>query len=100
MIPGLPLTCPLAFPAGCVFLLPLASERSSVAPHSVLRQVEGRSCLSKRPPLAVGKEPGCALNTTPDVVIQREERPERKAKGEDIVWVQSVFAIFHIGSFY
>lgn len=56
--------------------------------------------MSKRPPLAFEKEPGCALNTTPDVVIQQEERPERKAKGEDIVWVQSVFAIFHIGSFY
>lgn len=56
--------------------------------------------MSKRPPLAVGKQPGCALNTISDVVIQQQEGPERKATGKDIVWVQSVFAIFHIGSFY
>ena len=56
--------------------------------------------MSKRPCLAVGKEPGCSLHTTSGVVIQQGERPERKAKGEDIVWVQSLFAIFHIGSFY
>lgn len=31
---------------------------------------------------------------------QQEKGPGRKAKGEDIVWVQLVFAIFHIGSFY
>lgn len=100
MIPGLPLTCPLAFPAGCVASPAGLRAEAQSPPHSFLRQVERQSCVSKRPPLAVGKEPGCAQNTTPDVVIQQEERPERKAKGEDIVWVQSVFAIFHIGSFY
>ena len=56
--------------------------------------------MSKRPRLAVRKEPGCSLHTTSGGVIQQEERPERKAKGKDIVWVQSVFAIFHIGSSY
>lgn len=54
----------------------------------------------QKTPFGFWERAGCALNTTPDVVIQQEERPERKAKGEDIVWVQSVFAIFHIGSFY
>lgn len=49
-------------------------------------------------PLAVGKEPGCTLNIISDVIIQQEKRPGRESK--DIVWVQSVFAIFHIGSFY
>ena len=56
--------------------------------------------MSKRPRLAVGKEPRCSLHTTSGGVIQQEERPERKAKRKDIVWVQSVFAIFHVGSFY
>lgn len=58
-------------------------------------------CAKTPHPRTFGKEPGCVLNTTSDVVvIQQEERPGRKVKGEDIVWVQSVFAIFHIGSFY
>lgn len=43
---------------------------------------------------------GCTLGRCSDVVIQQEGNKRRKAKGEDIVWVQSVFAIFHIGSFY
>lgn len=74
--------------------------------HSFLGQIEERTLRVQRPsppprPRTFGEEPGCVLNTTSDVVvIQQEERPGRKAKGEDIVWVQSVFAIFHIGSFY
>ena len=54
----------------------------------------------QKTPLALEKEPGCLLNTSSDVIIQQEEEPGRKAKGEDIVWVQSVLAIFHAGSFY
>lgn len=37
----------------------------------------------------------------PDGCCYSAGRKKREqAKGEDIVWVQSVFAIFHIGSFY
>lgn len=78
----------------------LVTERVSVASTLFSGKCRGGPCMSKRPRLAVGKEPGCSLHTTSGVVIHQEERPERKAKGKDIVWVQSVFAIFHIGSFY
>lgn len=85
-------------------LSPPVSHRTWVpAPSGLLlflRRVEEWSLSAEKTPFGCLRGLRCAWKTLSHVVIQREERRGRKAKGEGIVWVQSVFAIFHIGSFY
>lgn len=80
VIPGLLITCPLPFPLDVFFLSSWPQREAQSPPCCFLGQVEGRFLPMQKTPLAIGKEPGCVLNTISNVIISRKKDQEEKQR--------------------
>lgn len=68
-------------PSGCVFSAPPGLRVKLNRLHTVfLGRWRGGPSLCKRPPWAIGKEPGCALTTICNVTISRKKDQEEKQR--------------------